>query len=112
MEFDDISSIDEASDGYEATVHGVITSVSPMKGQSYKKYFDGYVTDGQKKLRFVGFSPEKAKQLDDFANDKQSVVLKKCCIKNVRSGNQLEILVGDYTDISKSAKIYTLKLVH
>ncbi len=53
---------------------------------------------------FVGFSPEKAKQLNDFANDKQPVVLKKCCIKNARSGNQLEILVGDYTDISKSAK--------
>lgn len=108
VEFDDIASIDKVSDGYGAKVHGVVTSVSPMKGKSTTKFFDGFITDGKKKLRFVGFSPEKAKQIDNFANDQEPVTISNCCIKNAKYGNELEIVVGDYTDISKSTKAFII----
>ena len=94
VEFDDIASIDKPSDGYGAKVHGVVPSLSPIKGTENKKYFDGSITDGTKKIRFVGFSPVKAKKLEELANDKQAVVLSNCCIKNAKYGsNSLEILL-------------------
>ena len=63
VEFDDIASIDKPSDGYGAKVHGVVPSLLPIKGTENKKYFDGSITDGTKKIRFVGFSPVNWKNL-------------------------------------------------
>lgn len=86
----------------------VVTSVSPIKGTTDKKFFDGFVSDGKKKLRFVGFNTAKAKQLQQFAKDQQPVTLTNCCVKTSRYGEQFEILVGDGTDIAKSEKTFNI----
>ena len=109
--YEDVASITEESEGYGATVHGAIASVSPMKGKSATKYFDGYVTDGVKKLRFIGFDADKAKQLEQHANNQEPIILSNCCIKHTRYGNQLEIIVGDRTDISKSALTFEVNSI-
>lgn len=57
---------------------------------------------GPKKIRFVGFSADKAKQLEQHLHNKEPVILTDCCVKQARYGNQLEILVSDRTDISTS----------
>lgn len=108
LEYEDLASITEKSDGYIATVHGVITSVSPMKGKPAKKYFDGNIADGKKSLRFVGFSQDKVKILEDYAASKQPVTLTNCCIKQARHGNRLEVIIGDYTDIYMSSKLFAV----
>ncbi len=109
IEFDDISSIDQVSDGYAAKIHGVVMSVSPIKkGKSSKQFFDGYVSDGSKKLRFVGFDAAQAKQLQEFSKEQQPVALTNCCVNTSRYGDQFEILVGDSTDISKSEKTFNV----
>ena len=107
LEFDDIASIDSVSDGYGAKVHGVVTSVSPLKGQR-TKFFDGVVSDGKKKLRFIGFNESKGKLLEEYSNDHQAVTLTNCCVKNAKYGGGLEIIVGDGTTISKSDKQFSL----
>ncbi len=109
IEYADVTSVVEESEGYSATVHGMVTSVSPMKGKSATKFFDGYVTDGATKLRFVGFNVDKAKQLEQHANDNETVELANCRIKHALHGNQLEIIVGDRTDISKSALTFEVE---
>jgi hypothetical protein len=103
VEYENIESVFEESEGYNAKVHGMVKSVSPMKGQSSTKFFDGYVTDGVKKLRFIGFNADKAKLLEQHASKKEPIALSNCCIKHGKYGNhELEIIVGDRTDISKS----------
>lgn len=59
MEYEDVISVQEENNGYGATIHGIVTSVSPMKGKSATKFFDGYVSDGKKKIRFIGFNSER-----------------------------------------------------
>ena len=39
-----------------ASVHGLLVSVSRIKKGRNSEYFDGSITDGDCKLRFVGFS--------------------------------------------------------
>ena len=53
VEFQDFSDIKEPTP--TAVVHGVVTSFSPMKKESKKRCFDGYMSDGKKKMRFFGF---------------------------------------------------------
>ena len=113
IEFDSIASIDEVSDGYIAKIHGVITSVSPIKGKTDKKFYDGFVSDGKKKLRFVGFNAAKAKQLQEFAKDQQPITLTNCCVKSSRyEADKMEFLIGDSTDISKSVKMKKRPALH
>ena len=38
-----------------ANIHGVITSLSPVKGR-HRNYFDATLNDGTAKLRLVGFN--------------------------------------------------------
>ncbi len=102
-EYEDIISVNEESNGYSATIHGIVTSVSPMKGQSEIKFFDGYISDGKKKIRFVGFNSDKAKLLEEHAHSKQSVALSNCRIKQAKSSSELEVMVGDRTDVTNSA---------
>lgn len=63
VEFEELSSITEPEN--KAVVHGIVTSLSPMKSDS-KKCFDGYLSDGRKKIRFVGFQQEKQDKLAEI----------------------------------------------
>ncbi len=107
-EFADVSSLDKPTDdhGYKANVHGVVTSVSPMKND---KFFDGYIDDGRKKLRLVGFSPVKGRKLREYCDKKQTVALNNCCVKNAFSGNgDMEVIVGDGTTLTDSKKTFQI----
>jgi hypothetical protein len=102
VEFNDISTITEPTEpGYKAVVHGVICSFSPMK-ESKKKCFDGYTTNGTKKMRFVGFSHKKKTELSSNGN----AVLSECSIKKARSGDSLEVIVSDDSQVAKSTKTF------
>ena len=59
--FDDIVSINEPSSS--ATVHGGVTSLSPMKKGKSCEYFDGSLSDETANTRFVGFSTSVRRKL-------------------------------------------------
>ena len=91
IEFDNISTITEPTKpGYKAVVHGVICSFSLLK-ESKKKCFDGYITDGMKKMRFAGFSHKIQSKITELGNNGEPVVLTECSIKKARSGDTFEV---------------------
>ena len=93
VEFDDTFTITEPTEpGYKTVVHGVICSFSPIK-ESKKKCFDGYITDGMKKMRFVGFSHKIQTKITELGNNGEPVVLTECLIKKACSGDTLEVIV-------------------
>ena len=59
IEYVDILSIEQPSDGYNAKLHGVVTSLSPIKGS--KLFLDGNLSNGKSKMCLVGFRSEGRK---------------------------------------------------
>ena len=110
VEYDDVSSISAPTDGPAAKVHGVVTALSPIKPTSNRPYFEGYLSDGSKKIRFVGFSSTKEKLISKFNKVQEPVLMSNCSIKNSRFGEGLEIIVGDNATIEKSDKEWRQQL--
>ena len=101
-EFDDVSCI-EASQ--HATIHGVVAAVSPqmLRGKSGKNYFDGSLTDGKIKVRFVGFDEDKRTRLATFLSKKEAVALQNCQVKMSRDSTEFEVVNG-CTELLQSPK--------
>ena len=108
-EFEDVSEVVATSPS--ARIHGIVTSVSPMKKSRTCNYFDGEITDGKTSMRLFGFDSGSGvrKRLVEFEEREESVVLSRCEVKHSRQGNQLEILVGKYTDVEKSEKSFDVQ---
>ncbi len=103
-EYDDVSSIDQASQN--ATIHGVVAAVSPqmLTSKSGKNYFDGSLTDGKKKIRLVGFDEEKRARLAAFRTKKEAVALQNCQVKPSRDSTEFEVFVKGCTELLQSPK--------
>ena len=104
VEFDDFSGIKEPTS--TAIVHGVVTSFSPMKRDSKKRCFDGYMSDGKKKMRFVGFRHDQQDKIADLSKGGKPVVLSNCSVKVARSGDCLEVIINNSTQVDQSYKEY------
>ena len=86
-----------------AKVHGVLTSVSPMrKSASGCGYFDGRLSDGEKSLRIVGFDTKVQQKLMDFHSWKEPVALLNCEIKQGKYSSNLELHMRKTTELQKS----------
>ena len=97
--------VSEVKREYKATrVHGMISSLSPMKtNQSGSvKYFSGNITDGKSDMRFVGFDAKQQQTLEEFGTKEESVTLVNCEVKPSRWGDQLEVLMGRNTTVKSS----------
>ena len=46
-----------------ASVHGAVTSLSPVKKGRNSSFFDGTMYDGHRQIRLVGFLPGQQKNL-------------------------------------------------
>ena len=106
MGFEDLSDIKEPTT--TAIVHGVVTSFSPMKNDSKKKCFDGYMSSGKKKMRFVGFRHDQQDKISELSKEGKPVLLSNCSVKKARSGDSLEVIVSDHTQVSESEKKYNI----
>lgn len=54
----DVSDIEESQ---TATVHGVVTHLSPLKTSRKNagvRYFDGKISDGKRSVRMISFEPD------------------------------------------------------
>ena len=89
-----------------ATIHGVVAAVSPqmLRGQSGKNYFDGSLTDGKIKVRFVGFDEDKRTRLATFLSKKEAVALQNCQVKMSRDSTEFEVVVNGCTELLQSPK--------
>ena len=70
--FEDLRSIEPST----AAVHCAIEVISPVKkAKSGVSYFDGMVTDGQRKVRIVGFDEGTQEKLSAFHTNKEAIKL-------------------------------------
>lgn len=65
-----------------ASVHGILVSVSSMRHGRSIQYFTATITDGDCKVRVVGFQKEQLRKLTMFCEENKSVNLRNCQIKN------------------------------
>ena len=86
--------VSEIAKSTTASVHGVVSHLSPVKDSANKKtkWFDGRLTDGKKSVRLVSFDPSLRATFDAAKHEKKPVNINNCIVKHGRDAGQLEIL--------------------
>ena len=92
---DDEFTVGELHQSKCAKIHGVLTQLSPMKASNSGKsnYFEGKLTDGKSKVRFVGFDSKARDKLSDFHQNKEALSLSNCEVKECKYSYDLEVVV-------------------
>ena len=105
-EFDDVSS---ARPSPNASLHGMLANLSPMKKGKQVPFFEGKLTDGTKHIRIVGFQPDHQKRLASFYEKGDSVALRNCELKPGRQSDELEIIMKTHSHVEVSPKKFCIK---
>lgn len=105
-EFEDISKVLHPSP--KAKINAVLTNVSPMKRSKTCSFFDGEITDGKSTMRVFGFDDTVRRKLISYEESKSPVMFENCEVKPSRKGNQLEVLLTKYTEISSCQKTFDI----
>ena len=104
---EEIEDFEKVVEAPSASVHGVLTSISPVKkGKKGRKrnYFEGTVSDGTNKLRLVGFNSKLQKQMSDMMVKKRPVEIQNCEIKPSLRGDKMEILLKSNSAVEESTR--------
>jgi len=87
--FEEVDNFDVVEKGRaSASVHGVLMSVSPVRKGRKQNYFEGKMSDGSSKLRFVGFDLKQQKKMSEMLPKKQAIEIENCEIKPSRWGEK------------------------
>ena len=71
--FEEVDNFDKVDKGIaSASVHGVLTSISPVKKGRKQNYFERKLSDGNSKLRFVGFDTKQQRKMSDMLTKKSN----------------------------------------
>ena len=97
--------LNSATTSDNATIHGIVQCVSPMKRGKSTNYFEGKLSDGQAHMRLVGFQDSR---LSSFQNESAPVSLTHCKIKRARDSDDLEVMLNAGTRLTKSPKKFHL----
>ena len=106
---EEFMNLKDAGTSESAIVHGVITSLSPMKKGKASNFFHANISDGDTQLRLVGFQDAQRKQLASFKKDSSAIALEHCKIKRARQSDDLEVLLKPTTKVTKSPKKLDVK---
>lgn len=87
------------SEDPHATVHALVTSVSPI---TPSRFFEGELTDGDSIIRIVGFDKHQRQKIDNFCTKGIPITLKDCQIQTNTFKNKLEIVIKNYTVVEES----------
>ena len=79
----DFGSLSSATEAGNASIHGVVAAVSPMKRGGKTEYFEAKITDGEGQMRVVGFSGYQRKRMASFEEKVESVVIENCQVKSL-----------------------------
>ena len=93
------------------TVHGVVTSLSPVKESKTKvKYFRGTIADQSKKVPVVSFEPKLWKRLNQSHENCSTVALVNCNIQEARnrSSGDYEIVASSRTEVTESERQFEI----
>ena len=91
-----------------ASVHGLVTSLSPIKKGRTCSYFDGTLTDGSDKIRFVGFGGSQQRKMSDYKERSLTINLDDCEVKPARRGSKMEIMLKGSTTLTNSPKKFDI----
>ena len=100
----DFGSLSSATEAGNASIHGVVAAVSPMKRGGKTEYFEAKITDGEGQMRVVGFSGSQRKRMASFEEKVESVVIENCQVKKSRRLEDLEILLRSSSRLESSPK--------
>ena len=85
----DVSDIDTTKVCRGATVHGIVTELSPVKiskNDNRYHYFHGQISDGKKSLRLVSFDPKLKNLMEKLKEDKKEIAIENCSIQESKRG--------------------------
>ena len=104
--------IDDMLPSKHAKVHGVITSISPMRNNTTgtSRYFSAELTDGTSNRRLVGFDNKVHEKLTTFHHSKKPVLLTNCEVKESRYSSDLEIVVRNSSQLQKSPVKFSVEV--
>ena len=105
---DDFDSLNAVSEVENASVHGVIASLSPMKKGKGADFFDAKLTDGDTNVRVVGFQASQRKRLASFYDTSASVSLQNCKVKRARNSEDFEILLKSTSRMEPSNRKFSI----
>ena len=91
-----------------ASVHGIVTSLSPIKKGRTCSYFDGTLTDSSDKIRFVGFGGSQQRIMSDYKERSLTINLDDCEVKPARRGSKMEIMLKGSTTLTNSPKKFDI----
>ena len=102
-----IREFDNIDDGpaVNITIHGAVTSLSPVKRGRCSIFFDGMLADETSKIRLVEFDVAQQKKLQDFQLKKIPVELVNCEVKEFRYGEGYQLMLKSGSGIKESSKI-------
>ena len=102
--------VSEIAKSTAASVHGVVSHLSPVKDSTNKKtkWFDGRLTDEKKSVRLVSFDPSLRATFDAAKDDKKPIAINNCIVKHGRDAGQLEVLATSKSTIQMSPRKFML----
>ena len=68
------------------SLHGAITSLSPIKKGRKSLFFDGMLADNTSKVRVVGYEAHQQKKLNELYQNNVPIQLVDCEVKKARHG--------------------------
>ena len=102
LELEEVDSLEEPVS--TASLHAVVSSLSPVKKGRNSDYFEGTVTDGKSTVRLVGYKRSQQSKIQRFMDKQQPILLDYCEIKKARCGQRMEIMQKVSTAITSSPK--------
>ena len=87
-----------------ASIHGVCSSISPVKKGQKSDYFDAQLSDGTSNVRIVGFRKSQQVKMKQHFENNTPLHLDNCEVKVGKRGEQLEVLLKGSTSINASPK--------
>ena len=72
FELEEVDSLEEP-----ASLHAVVSSLSPVKKGRNSDYFEGTVTDGKSTVRLVGFKRSQERKIQRFMDKQQPILQAK-----------------------------------
>ena len=103
LELEEVDSLEEPVS--TASLHAVVSSLSPVKKGRNSDYFEGTVTDGKSTVRLIGFKRSQQSKIQRFMYKQQPILLDDCEINTAGRGPRMEIMLKVSTTITSSQKI-------
>ena len=102
----ELSTLDSMPSTKAAKVHGLFTSLSPMKNSARGKstYFEGQLSDDTRSVRVVGFDQQQQEKMTHHFENKTPIVLDNCQIEKPKYTEEMQVLIKQSTKIATSPK--------